>query len=81
MKDRSTWKHMAIEKQTAKRMRIGYGPKTKSLSQIGFPFCLISFLMMQVVDIQLGMAIDSIQATMAVKRRLACEMVKYWHQV
>ncbi|KAK7841513.1 hypothetical protein CFP56_015369 [Quercus suber] len=34
----------------------------------------------QVVDIQLGMAIDSIQATMAVKRRLACEMVKYWHQ-
>ncbi|KAL4612631.1 hypothetical protein ACB092_08G214700 [Castanea dentata] len=34
----------------------------------------------QGVDIQLGVAIDSIQATMAVKRRLACEMVKYWHQ-
>lgn len=34
----------------------------------------------QAVDIQLGMAIDSAKATMAVKRRLACEMVKYWHQ-
>ncbi|XP_058090249.1 uncharacterized protein LOC131236808 isoform X2 [Magnolia sinica] len=32
------------------------------------------------VDIQLGMAIDSTKATLAVKRRLACEMVKYWHQ-
>ncbi|KAF8398651.1 hypothetical protein HHK36_014506 [Tetracentron sinense] len=31
-------------------------------------------------DIQLGMAIDSTKATLAVKRRLACEMVKYWHQ-
>ncbi|RVW69956.1 hypothetical protein CK203_052699 [Vitis vinifera] len=29
------------------------------------------------VDIQLGMAIDSTKATLAVKRRLACEMVKY----
>ncbi|KAK8529698.1 hypothetical protein V6N12_060473 [Hibiscus sabdariffa] len=34
----------------------------------------------QGVEIQLGMAIDSIKATLAVKRRLACEMVKYWHQ-
>lgn len=32
------------------------------------------------VDVQLGMAIDNIKATLAVKRRLACEMVKYWHQ-
>ncbi|XP_057968856.1 uncharacterized protein LOC131158190 isoform X2 [Malania oleifera] len=31
-------------------------------------------------DIQLGMAIDSTKATLAVKRRLACEMVKYWQQ-
>ena len=36
---------------------------------------------MQGVDIQLGMAIDSTKATLAVKRRLACEMVKYWQQV
>ncbi|KAJ6799057.1 Uncharacterized protein M6B38_209135 [Iris pallida] len=34
----------------------------------------------QGVDIQLGMAIDSPKATLAVKRRLACEMVKCWHQ-
>ncbi|KAK8599633.1 hypothetical protein V6N13_077546 [Hibiscus sabdariffa] len=34
----------------------------------------------QCVEIQLGMAIDSIKATLAVKRRLACEMVKYWQQ-
>ncbi|KAG8656669.1 uncharacterized protein LOC110613796 isoform X2 [Manihot esculenta] len=34
----------------------------------------------QGVDVQLGMAIDSVKATLAVKRRLACEMVKYWHQ-
>ncbi|MCL7044026.1 hypothetical protein MKW94_029153 [Papaver nudicaule] len=31
-------------------------------------------------DIQLGLAIDCTKATLAVKRRLACEMVKYWHQ-
>ncbi|VAH49703.1 uncharacterized protein [Triticum aestivum] len=35
----------------------------------------------QGVDMQLGLAIDSPKATLAVKRRLACEMVKYWHQV
>ncbi|KAL8464861.1 hypothetical protein ACS0TY_034372 [Phlomoides rotata] len=35
----------------------------------------------QGVDIQLGLAIDSTKATLAVKRRLACEMVKYWQQV
>ncbi|XP_020221801.1 uncharacterized protein LOC109804396 [Cajanus cajan] len=34
----------------------------------------------QGVDIQLGMAIDSTKATLAVKRRLACEMVKCWQQ-
>ncbi|XP_039133081.1 uncharacterized protein LOC120270128 isoform X1 [Dioscorea cayenensis subsp. rotundata] len=34
----------------------------------------------QCVDIQLGMAIDSPKATLAVKRRLACEMVKYWDE-
>ncbi|XP_027359423.1 uncharacterized protein LOC113868060 isoform X3 [Abrus precatorius] len=34
----------------------------------------------QGVDIQLGMAIDSAKATLAVKRRLACEMVKCWQQ-
>jgi hypothetical protein len=30
---------------------------------------------------QLGLAIDSPKATLAVKRRLAYEMVKYWQQV
>ncbi|KAA8542899.1 hypothetical protein F0562_024066 [Nyssa sinensis] len=34
----------------------------------------------QGVDVQLGLAIDSTKATLAVKRRLACEMVKYWQQ-
>ncbi|CAK8540973.1 unnamed protein product [Lathyrus sativus] len=34
----------------------------------------------QGVDIQLGMAIDSAKATLAVKRRLACEMLKCWQQ-
>ncbi|KAK4749045.1 hypothetical protein SAY87_026494 [Trapa incisa] len=34
----------------------------------------------QAAEIQLGMAIDSTKATLAVKRRLACEMVKYWQQ-
>ncbi|GAA0152024.1 hypothetical protein LIER_10611 [Lithospermum erythrorhizon] len=34
----------------------------------------------QAVDIQLGLAIDSSKATLAVKRRLACEMVKCWQQ-
>ncbi|GLU12765.1 hypothetical protein SLE2022_294240 [Rubroshorea leprosula] len=34
----------------------------------------------QGVDIQLGIAIESTKATLAVKRRLACEMVKYWQQ-
>ncbi|KAH9289825.1 hypothetical protein KI387_033942 [Taxus chinensis] len=34
----------------------------------------------QGVDIQLGLAIDNAKATLAVKRRLACEEVKYWHQ-
>lgn len=30
---------------------------------------------------QLGLAIDNPKATLAVKRRLACEMIKYWQQV
>lgn len=34
----------------------------------------------QGVDIQLGLAIDNAKATLAVKRRLACEEVKYWQQ-
>ncbi|XP_020113151.1 uncharacterized protein LOC109727428 isoform X2 [Ananas comosus] len=34
----------------------------------------------QSIDIQLGLAIDSPKATLAVKRRLACEMVKCWQQ-
>ncbi|XP_030472422.1 uncharacterized protein LOC115690263 isoform X1 [Syzygium oleosum] len=34
----------------------------------------------QAADIQLGMAIASSKATLAVKRRLACETVKYWQQ-
>ncbi|KAK4283295.1 hypothetical protein QN277_000260 [Acacia crassicarpa] len=34
----------------------------------------------QGVDIQLGIAMDDTKATLAVKRRLACEMVKYWQQ-
>jgi hypothetical protein len=37
--------------------------------------------LLQGVDMQLGLAIDSPKATLAVKRRIACEMVKYWHQV
>uniref|UniRef100_A0A3B6PPG2 BRO1 domain-containing protein n=1 Tax=Triticum aestivum TaxID=4565 RepID=A0A3B6PPG2_WHEAT len=35
----------------------------------------------QGVDMQLGLAIDNPKATLAVKRRLACEMVKYWQQI
>lgn len=34
----------------------------------------------QGVEIQLGLAIDNLKATLAVKRRLACEQVKYWQQ-
>lgn len=34
----------------------------------------------QSVELQLGMAIDCPKATLAVKRRLACEKVKYWRQ-
>lgn len=41
-------------------------------------FCLQS--LGQGVDVQLGMAIDSVKATLAVKRRFACELVKYWHE-
>lgn len=41
-------------------------------------FCMQS--LGQGVDVQLGMAIDSVNATVAVKRRFACELVKYWHE-
>ncbi|KAM0863168.1 hypothetical protein ACQ4PT_044784 [Festuca glaucescens] len=34
----------------------------------------------QAIDVQLGLAIDSPKATLAVKRRLACEMVQCWQQ-
>uniref|UniRef100_N1R572 Uncharacterized protein n=1 Tax=Aegilops tauschii TaxID=37682 RepID=N1R572_AEGTA len=34
----------------------------------------------QAIDIRLGLAIDSPKATLAVKRSLACEMVKCWQQ-
>lgn len=37
--------------------------------------------LLQSVDIQLGMAMESPRATLAVKRRLSCEMAKCWHQV
>jgi hypothetical protein len=36
---------------------------------------------LQGVDMQLGLAIDNPKATLAVKRRLACEMIKCWKQV
>ncbi|XP_024522643.1 BRO1 domain-containing protein BROX isoform X1 [Selaginella moellendorffii] len=32
----------------------------------------------QTLEIQLGLAIDNLKATLAVKRRIACEAVKYW---
>ncbi|TVU29072.1 hypothetical protein EJB05_20615 [Eragrostis curvula] len=35
----------------------------------------------QGVEMQLGLAIDNPKATLAVKRRLACEMIKCWRQV
>ena len=35
----------------------------------------------QCVEIQLGLAVDNMKATLAVKRRLACEQVKYWKEV
>ncbi|CAK9862384.1 unnamed protein product [Sphagnum jensenii] len=34
----------------------------------------------QGVEIQLGLAIENVKASVAVKRRLACEQVKYWLQ-
>lgn len=56
---------------------------TFALVHIYFGFLFVYFFpfFFQGVDIQLGMAIDSAKATLAVKRRLACEMVKYWQQV
>ncbi|PKA54012.1 hypothetical protein AXF42_Ash016177 [Apostasia shenzhenica] len=43
-------------------------------------FALCMQALGQGIDVQLGIAIDSPKATLAVKRRLACEMVKCWHQ-
>lgn len=46
--------------------------------------CVLRALSLQAlgqgVEIQLGLAIDNLKATLAVKRRLACEHVKYWQQ-
>lgn len=42
---------------------------------------LTSFNCEQGVELQLGFAIDNVQASLAVKRRLACEQVKAWEQV
>ncbi|XP_039138692.1 uncharacterized protein LOC120276017 [Dioscorea cayenensis subsp. rotundata] len=59
-------------------------PETRSELPIDLTERVLRALCMQAlgqcVDIQLGMAIDSPKATLAVKRRLACEMVKYWKQ-
>jgi hypothetical protein len=41
----------------------------------------LATFILQGVDMQLGLAVDSPKATLAVKRRLACEMVKYWNQI
>ncbi|KAF8085546.1 hypothetical protein N665_0664s0013 [Sinapis alba] len=46
----------------------------------GAPRALCLQALGQGVDIQLGMAIDSAKSTLAAKRRLSCEMVKYWQQ-
>lgn len=48
-------------------------PDKMSMSR-GLVYC-------QAIDVQLGLAIDSPKATLAVRRRLACEMVKCWQQV
>ena len=37
--------------------------------------------MVQAVELQLGFAIDNVKASLAVKRRLACEQVEVWDQV
>jgi hypothetical protein len=35
----------------------------------------------QAVELQLGFAVENVTASLAVKRRLACEQVKCWEQV
>jgi len=35
----------------------------------------------QGVELQLGFAVDNVKASLAVKRRLACEHVKVWEEV
>jgi hypothetical protein len=47
---------------------------------VNMPQKLVTFFL-QGFDMQLGLAVDSPRATLAVKRRLACEMVKYWKQI
>jgi len=50
--------------------------------QSGFNWSHINCLnILQGVDMQLGLAIENPKATLAVKRRLACEMIKCWKQV
>jgi hypothetical protein len=36
---------------------------------------------MQAVELQLGFAIGNVKASLAVKRRLACEHVEVWDEV
>jgi hypothetical protein len=36
---------------------------------------------MQAVELQLGFAIGNVKASLAVKRRLACEQVEVWDEV
>jgi len=47
----------------------------------GLAGAIIHLKILQGVDMQLGLAIDNPKATLAVKRRLACEMTKCWKQV
>ena len=47
----------------------------------GLAGAIIHLKILQGVDMQLGLAIDNPKATLAVKRRLACEMIKCWKQV
>ncbi|KAG8073008.1 hypothetical protein GUJ93_ZPchr0006g43405 [Zizania palustris] len=47
--------------------------------KMSMPYDLV-YCHCQAIDVQLGLAIDSPKATLAVKRRLACEMVECWHQ-
>lgn len=35
----------------------------------------------QGIELQLGFAVDNVKASLAVKRRIACEHVKVWEEV